>query len=70
MIQAVPIKCPKCNKMVGSLSFWKKIGDEYYHLCEECLNTPFSDEAYLRIGVYYGRKMAREEIRNFFIEEI
>ncbi len=37
IVQVVPIKCPKCKKMVWGLEFVKKTWyGRYIHWCKEC----------------------------------
>ncbi len=37
MLQTIPIKCPKCKKMVGELEFIKKTWwGKYIHWCKKC----------------------------------
>ena len=68
MLRAVPIKCPKCNKFVGSLNFWKQIGDKYFHLCKDCCNIPLSEDDFLLIGFHYGYLKSREDIKKCLLD--
>lgn len=65
MLQMVEIKCPNCGKMKTHLSFWKKLGNEFYHICDSCLNIPLDEEAYFRIGFHYGHQKHKKELKDF-----
>lgn len=60
MIIQVDSQCPCCRKMVDHLTFWKKVGEVFFHLCEDCAKKPsFTTEELLSIGyekgIYHGR---------------
>ncbi len=65
MLRMIPSKCPKCEKMVDYLVFWKKVGDKYFHVCEKCKNTLFSHDDCLRVGFSLGYEKSREDVREF-----
>lgn len=65
MLQIGLIKCPKCRKMVNQLEFWKKVGEYYFHLCNECKNIPLCEDDLLLIGFFHGRSHFKQEIKDF-----
>ncbi len=66
MLQMIPTKCPRCEKMVMQLNFFKQVKDKYFHVCEECHKLPkLSDDDLLLIGFHFGYQKAREDVQNF-----
>jgi hypothetical protein len=66
------IKCPACEKMVGSLSAWRQINGHYFHLCDDCIipakRGDMSVAQYVLIGFHYGYQAAMLKVEEF-VEE-
>jgi len=63
MIQQVPIKCPRCGNMVDALKFWMKVGDSYFHVCEQCCkDSQWTTEEILQVGFWHGYEQRTKEI--------
>ena len=65
----MPIKCPKCNKMVDHLKLWRQLDNKYFHICEKCFDSPFGEDDILRIAFYYGYQKANEDVKKFLTGE-
>ena len=68
MVIQTPIKCPDCKKYFDHLSFWKKVEDHYFYLCEDCIKEEMSKEDILMIGFHHGKEYFKEIIRDFINE--
>lgn len=62
MMQLTYTNCPKCDKEVLSLEYWKHVGKEYLHLCSACVKLKkMSQEDLLKIGFAHGYRKAKED---------
>ena len=60
-----PIKCPRCENMIDELIFWKKINDEYFNICRNCINDKMSEDELLMIGFHHGKIIVRKDFKEF-----
>ena len=69
MLILVPTKCPCCNEEKDVLKLWRKIGDKYFYLCEDCckLESPTMDQL-IMIGFTKGFENCQSKIKNFLEE--